>query len=267
MPVPVHLGGRRLDGVWYARDIGFSFTHRPLLISGVQALPPDFPAFERSPGEHRISLFQGTRSMARVPMYPHNQGAWFLLRSVELKSFPNWEDTSQPVREIGEPILESQTEPPHRVYWVCAGVLVKDEELQIRVPCWVAQLNIFVNADGLQTDLTGLSLVDSEEKSKRLKLAIRDIIRQLELEKAQLSFYAEETPDQNRRTLREDRREEVVDRLPIVLGPFRRLVAAGSTGPYEWRQPLRLKNWQSLISYDLEKLLEGLNRYLETLED
>lgn len=53
----------------------------------------------------------------------------------------------------------------HEVHWVCEGVIVQTEVFPF--PTRVLKLTVFMNAEGLQTDITGMLLQESEAKSAR----------------------------------------------------------------------------------------------------
>jgi len=262
IPIPVNLDGRRLDSIWSTRDLGFSSSHRPILISGVEAAPPHFPDLPMNLSQQRISIFQGQRSARVVPKTTQAFGSWFVLRGVELRVLSG-AGVGGEYRNLHAAPSPNLAEPAHRVCWVRDGVVVSEEELRPSTPCWVSQLFLFINAEGLQTDLTGLSLVDSADKTERLRRALAGTSEQLRLEQEQVKSYTEEQPHANRQTLREECREDFIDSLPSALGFFRKVAAAGATGPYEFRQQTRIDIWERFLFYDLHRMAEDLDAGVE----
>ena len=256
LPLSMELDGRCLGDVWCHPDLGFSSQHRPLLISGNQTEPPGHPKLSMPAlGRYRISLFQGPLGLSGQSKVPGNFSSWFVLRGSELRlRYP-----MVGVERITKgPELRNNSEPPHLVCWVCDGVIVSTQELKPRATTWVAQLILFVNGEGLKTDLTGLKIVESTERTERLKKAFEKTALQLTEELDLLPRYVTEQADANKKTLREENRASTIKQLPKALGPFRKVVAAGTTGPYEWRQAARLKIWEEMMEVDLKSIAAAL---------
>lgn len=59
----------------------------------------------------------------------------------------------------------SLEERVHEIHWVCEGVIVQTEVFPF--PTRALKLTVFMNAEGLQTDITGMLLHESEAKAER----------------------------------------------------------------------------------------------------
>lgn len=258
-PMPVSLDGRRLDGFRNRPGFGFNSTHRPLLISGAKAEPvlrmPD-DVRERS-----FSVFHGPNTSVARPPGRKDFGVWFMIRVLE----PTGVNPRGGVEGLENGPARRSAEPDHVLYWVCDGVVVEKETL--RCHCWVAQLRVFINASGLQTDLTGLTLVDSPQRRKRATQSLQAVSSVLEKELRSIEHYTVQRPGANLDTYE---REFVTDTLAGLpggvgrVGFVRKLVKAGIACPRERRTPERLDYWRQMLGVDLERLVRMLSESNES---
>lgn len=266
-PCPVMLDGRKLNDVWAHTELGFSPSHRPVFLSGAKATPRH-PTLRMNFSEQRITVFQGPLSSAELARaaeaspQSRNFESSFVLHALDPGRLSGVGGGGDVLRAGPGPHL---AERPHKILWICDGVVVSREELHPRTPCWVARLFLFVNGTGLQTDLTGLSITDSPEKAARLKRALEATSLALEEERPNTESYVLEQAEANKRTLKQENRAEVIERLPPALGPFRKLLAAGATGHYEGRSKAFLKMWERMLKVDLDKLVTTLHQAAEDL--
>lgn len=147
--VPIRLNGRPLTDLLQSGVYGLNSETRPLLLSGV-----------KSPREPLLQLAENSRE-ALIPYYARPSevsdrgesefSAWYLCQAYRKAVLPG-----------RNPGLEQTN---HEIHWVCDGVVVQREAFLL--PTYLLKLVVFLNAEGLQTDITGLLLKDSEEKIQR----------------------------------------------------------------------------------------------------
>lgn len=149
-PVPILLNGRPVTNLLESVTYGLNSETRPLFLSGV-----------RLKGRPRLRLAVDSHETV-VPYYARvgevqstpgrsDFSAWYLCQSHRKAVLP------------GEDPGFEQT--AHEVHWLCEGVVVQCDTFLL--PTYLLKLVLFLNADGLQTDITGLLLRECEEKSER----------------------------------------------------------------------------------------------------
>ncbi len=159
-PLPITLDGRRINGLLDNPAHGYTTSRRPLILSGVH-LPDSNPLPVPAGLEEKImSLRTHRRRASRT--YGGRQGfsAWYLL-------------------SVGQPehALRRRKVPYH---WLQDGVIVESKQIDLGYGTENCELELFLDARELKTDLTGLRLVESEEKTARLQRTFHEVTRQLE---------------------------------------------------------------------------------------
>ena len=160
-PVPLYYKGRRIDGTLSLIRKIPGCQLFPLYFSGVtnlESCPPVLRAFERTVtqrfsifGDERVNLCQGLEG-GDEPF-----SALFLLAAH----------------------LPESVGPPHRIphqttfFWISQGAVI--ETFTLRQEATVMSCYFFLNAEGLQTDLTGIQLVKDRAFNHRKKQAIKEI--------------------------------------------------------------------------------------------
>ena len=62
----------------------------------------------------------------------------------------------------------------HRAIWILNGIVVRDDELP-NAPDLLCSCSLYLSAEGLDTDLSGLSLIESPERQRRIVSACREL--------------------------------------------------------------------------------------------
>lgn len=175
--VPIHLNGRQTTDLLRSVNYGLNSETRPLLLSGV-----------KSPGEPLLNLAVDS-SETLLPYYSTSRAirgseggraeftAWYMCQARRKAVLPG-----------KSPGLE-QTH--HEIHWVCDGVVVQCDTFLL--PTHLLRLIVFLNAEGLQTDITGMLLRDSEAKNERWGLHFELLKQELEQLSVAEFFPATET--------------------------------------------------------------------------
>ena len=156
-PIPIQVDGRRVDGLLRSSIYGSSERYRPLLMSGAHEDDPDFElplpeTFE----EKQLSLYSHPRRTLRSYGGKKNFSSVFLCGLQLPRIITKYMPTAQNYSSI---------------HWIRHGVLVESTKLPVRTLGLSCQ--VFANAEGLQSDLTGFQLVESSEKAARQTIAVR----------------------------------------------------------------------------------------------
>jgi hypothetical protein len=219
-PIPIFLDGRLLNQIFQHPKFGFSRAHRPLLVAGVSRNPEEEALPLSVCGEQKVmSYLTDPRRASRLYDGDKDFSSWYLCRGIE-----------------PDQLEQVDIEPKQRVHeilWVCDGVLVYREGVEI--PTSLLLVTIFLNARGLPTDLTGLQLTESFERDQRARGALKDIAAQMT--ECALNVDAFFQPDRDKystaddeiRTLR--RNQSRTKRLLLsILPPFLRTSASPFIG-------------------------------------
>lgn len=200
--VPILLDGRRVDSLVSGRGLGLTPTCRPLAFLGVQglscsparlALPEDFE-------EKIVSLLSHPRRVARDYGGSKDFQAVFVLSAVVEQG---WIDLLGPRRRA-------------RLLWVQDGVVAQEEPLELKTTA--VGLSVFANAEGLDTDLTGLGLLQTGPyRSRRAELlgAVAAALGNDRVRKT--DFFRPDHDAQSAADLDWDKQEEVRERIKVLL--------------------------------------------------
>ena len=181
--VPIVLNGRPLTNLLETINYGFNSKTRPLHLSGVSLT-----------GQSLLNLGAGTRE-THLPYYSRNVeleqaegtrsdfSAWYLCQVKRKAVLPE-----------RSPGLEQTT---HEIHWICDGVVVQCDTFLL--PTHLVKLVIFLNADGLQTDITGMLLKETDEKTERWECHL-DLIKKefSRLSTETKQFFPEQPPKKRR---------------------------------------------------------------------
>lgn len=163
--VPIRLNGRLLTDILQSGAYGFRRSRRPLIFSGVRA--PDEPVLALAVNSRAECLSYGQPPKPREPAFApageNEFSAWYL--------FHGWEFS-------GRKVPETVSQQSHEVLWICNGVVVQCEKFWH--PTRLLRLTVFLNANDLQTDITGLLLLENEEKEARWGSHLRLLQREFE---------------------------------------------------------------------------------------
>lgn len=171
-PIPIRLDGRDLTEVMANPHFGATGKMQPMVLSGVHSsavpsLPPAMPvpvSFEekvfslRTHPRRALRNYGGTKRLA----------VWFLARSISVRGRQTW----NPHRDA------SGLAPPHQhVLFVRFGVVV--DRLKVKCLTRQTELFVFVNANQMKTDLSGLALVVDDPSRKDLREILRRVADKL----------------------------------------------------------------------------------------
>lgn len=200
--VPILLDGRRVDGLVASRGLGLSESNRPLALLGLRellhspphiSLPEDFE-------EKVASLLSHPRRLARTYGGAREfQAALMLTARFE----QGWTDLLGPRRRT-------------QLLWLKDGLVVQEDLLELRTT--TVGVTMFANADGLDTDLTGLGLLHNEEyRARRVEIlaATATAMRDQRIEKA--AFFREDQDSQSHTDREWDEQEAVRKRIKVLL--------------------------------------------------
>lgn len=179
-PLPLTVDGRRIDG--FQRSSNFTESDDlvdhsstptrilPLFVGDAQAA---LPALGVAPG----TFLELPRSLEGSPKKVPDDNQWETASRLKMKSTTPFQDATLPfllnihIRLGGGPKNRywEESSGPSTAFWVLdGGILAQNRLLSERTTCSVA---CFLNAEGLETDLTTLDLRDSAERAQRLSLA------------------------------------------------------------------------------------------------
>lgn len=149
--IPVVLDGRRVDNLIESPSLAWSENHRPLMFLGLKGLEHS-PSYLPTPigfEEKIVSLLSHSRRMSR------SYGGEKSFQAVAIVSTRTF---------MG--VLDFQSRKRwSRLYWVNDGVIVHEEPLNVDTKG--VRLLLLANAQGLDTDLTGFALINSEPLQTR----------------------------------------------------------------------------------------------------
>lgn len=146
-PLPLTLDGRRIDGLELDSRRGWAKTRIPFCVVAGEA---DLPPFPIPPGTR-----ERTGQMSKIDL--EREKSLAILVTAFLKR--------ELLMTYGPKEVKSQ------LVWVQDGIVLRREDLSF--PLSVSAVTIFISADGLKTDLTGMQLLDSEERTRRAIEATR----------------------------------------------------------------------------------------------
>ncbi len=200
--VPIVLDGRRIDGIVSSSGSRPSQAYRPLAFQGVQRLehsPDVFPAPEDFE-EKVLSLLTHQRRVARSYGGARDfQGLFSLMLLVE-----------QGFKEmLGERRFS-------RMLWVADGVVVLEEQFNLKPES--VSLTIYANAQGLDTDLTGLTPLHNQafvDRRLELKRAVGKKIKEPKLMEA--DYFRNDKDALSRTDDEHDDQQAVRDRIKVLL--------------------------------------------------
>lgn len=167
-PVPLTLDGRRLDALALCPSQGHGPFSQPVLIGGAKA---DLPSFPLPPGtfERLRPVDEAEANRVDTVVKIESTGEFQLAFLVSLHVGPKNQGRSLS--------WESRTAHSY-VNWICDGIVVHQEKLPL--PRRMASLGFFLNADGLETDLTTMGLRQTPERFARYESATRTVGEVLE---------------------------------------------------------------------------------------
>lgn len=170
-PLPLTVDGRRLDSLQRARRHGWSNKTYPISMGFARAELPTFgvpPAtFDGKPKSLTPSAFSAS----------DDGGGWKKVGSKLLDEVEEVEETSvaflvcvnMELVSKGKSSVWEQRFGPSLAYWILDGAVVGEQHF------WGGDthcsLGCFLSAEGLETDLTTLRIVKSEQRDERLRLA------------------------------------------------------------------------------------------------
>lgn len=168
-PLALSVDGRRIDALQRAPIQGWSTTSFPLALGAVdsplESLRLPLGSYEEGVGEVGTTLVGGggggwehlainnMKSQSKITEAP-----LAYIFSVHLKTIDKKSES-----------LDRGGEGPAMLYWVLDGVVI--EELPLLAKKFFCSIGCFISAEGLETDLSGFSLMQSLEKEKRLTVA------------------------------------------------------------------------------------------------
>ena len=164
-PIPLSLDGRRIDGIYRTPALGWSFRKKPLALRGL-----NFP--EKLSPRLTLSTDAIEREFTMNSPKPTEER-----RGVET---PQYQAYVLLVGAVARKYMDLQSEAKSHVRWVRDGVLVESERLDVETSH--LSIEVFVNAEGLATDLSGFSLRRDENFKQRRTAALESAAEQLELE-------------------------------------------------------------------------------------
>lgn len=170
-PVPLTVDGRRLDGLQYCPSHGWSGLNYPLALVAVSTDLPSLPipsgTWQGKPSkEWQKETGEGlgetsNKVMEQLTVFDEATCVFLLAAHVQSHAPKRYEP-----RFAGS-----------QCYWVSDGVVVEQRELDVAPGTCSAAL--ILSGQGLPTDLSGLSLAQSEESQRRLAVACRAVGEEL----------------------------------------------------------------------------------------
>ena len=146
-PVSLTLDGRRIDGLELDSERGWGKTRIPFSVVVGEADLPPFPV--------PLGTLERTGQMSKLDR--EGEKSLAILVTAFLKR--------ELLMTYGPQKMKSQ------LVWVQDGIVLRREDLSF--PLSVSAVTVFISADGLKTDLTGMQLLDSEERARRATEAAR----------------------------------------------------------------------------------------------
>jgi hypothetical protein len=175
-PLPLTVDARRLDSLQRSEHQGWSKTAYPLSIGFAQA---DLPMLSVPPGTFEPlpkSLDPTTFAFGSA-----SGGGWRQTAEKRMKGLTAQDRTSvayvlsvhmKEVRSGKTTVWEAHT-GPSIIYWVLDGAVVGFEPLLERTNH--CSVGCFLSAEGLETDLSTLSLLENPERRQRARLACQAV--------------------------------------------------------------------------------------------
>jgi hypothetical protein len=162
--IPIHVNRRHLTDLLGSVNFGLNSESRPLLLSGVKL--PGEPALNLAvdSSESLVPYYSRPREIEKAGGGRADFSGWFLCQAHRKAVLPG-----------KSPGME-QTK--HELHWVCDGVVVQCDTFLF--PTYLLKLVIFLSADGFQTDITGMLLQDSLEKTERWESHFELVKKELE---------------------------------------------------------------------------------------
>ena len=159
--VPLKLDNRRMDALQASPTYGSSKTSFPIYLGFLPGELPELPIPPATFGEYR-PIAPGDATMSKIfhpqAHLPEKVGVACLitahLREVQRGKVMVWETYSQ----------------PSSLFWVRDGVVVDWETLKNAVGC--VSCALYVSAEGMTSDLTGLKLARNEAYQQRFQAAV-----------------------------------------------------------------------------------------------
>jgi len=261
-PIPLLVDGLRVNRLFTHPRFGFVEKRRPLVLGGVDC-PKSTPVLSCPELERKeMSIHTDARRAERPYTGSTHHHAWYVL-NVDLNENQEKIEGSRHIT----------------IDWHRDGVVVQREKKPIALTSR-CHLTIFLSAEGLQTDLTGFRLQETEEKTERVKQAFGAVVSDLfSLMSEPERFLREDTDDQSEkdREMRKlERSQKRVKKLgpvavPLLLGlfvpPYALLALAGGASVYVadfWPNSLQLKSSQKAL---LKALTEDTNKFIRAYQD
>jgi hypothetical protein len=192
--VPLLLDGRRVDSLIESPGLGFSRSVRPLFFLGLNALShsPESMPLPQDFEEKLVSLLSHSR---RITRSYGGEGRFQAALVGQVQAFP--------------PLLElSRLKRRSRLLWVTDGVIVEEEQLDVRTTA--VGLNIFINGAGLPTDLTAVIA-----RRREVLQAVGELLRSKRV-RSQDYFRVDRDPESSSDE-EHDQQEAVRRRIKILL--------------------------------------------------
>ena len=171
-PTPIRLNGVHLNTITGHRTYGLSSRSRLIALGGIQDPQLDNLRLPRSFRESTFSLSSTNRQDQEEIGEQCEFGAWYILKA---KS-PNT------LRQN----LSYFAKPLHEILWIKNGVVV--ERNIARGHSRLGQLTILLSAQNFPTDLSGLALIRSEDRSSIERHTLEKVALKIEDTSRDLSF-------------------------------------------------------------------------------
>ena len=164
-PVPLTIDGRRIDGVFRVSRFAWSSNFKPLRATSVEVPDEVAPPFVMSPGfdNQTFTVFTPRRELAA------------LNEPVTAEAFVLLAGRSQRLEYIAHRTIE-----PNTLYWVRDGVVVDQDPLPKTARA--VTLYVFVNAEGIRSDLTGFQLLRDRVRQERSEQVLQRVAEVVEME-------------------------------------------------------------------------------------
>ena len=168
--VPIEVDRRLVSRVFPRGDYFSTRRRRPLLL-GRLTLEPRTAVSELEP----ISVRIPRGPMVVSASSEGRQQPWFLV------SGPEWKTASLSYEVLSRalgPLDRAPSPPVHRLYWIRQGVVVKAYSLPTATT--LCELIVFMPADSLRTDLSGLQVATIEDQENPVPAALAALRAELE---------------------------------------------------------------------------------------
>lgn len=183
-PIPLTLDGRRLDRLLCHPRWGFG-PLRPLVLSGLpgRAQGMNLVPVPEDLEEKVLSLHTDHKTAQQPSGGRREFAAWFLLRAFQPRAEQEWERQ-----------LDFRNPVPHQtVLYVNHGVVV--DKLQVARQTRQSELLVILSAEGMPTDLSGLSLLVRDPHREDLRRVLDEIAVALKVIAHTADFLAQEGPE------------------------------------------------------------------------